>query len=91
MSGFGKRLAEIKHKTTSLEEHGFSLLGIKKWRKVQAATGKPSALEDFFRLHGICTTCNCYGLQMTGWDEEAEVPFWSICTACAGSGRIAIS
>jgi hypothetical protein len=89
MSGFGKKRNDVHHQTTSLDEQGFSLVGIKHWRAAQMATGKPSSLNDFFRVHGICETCQCYGLHMTGWDEADGVPLWSICPTCGGSGRIA--
>jgi hypothetical protein len=85
--GTGKTFNEIGHQT-SLEEHGFSLVGIKEWRERQLAAGRPSSLDDFYRLHGICAECRCCGLQMTGWSGELQVPLWTICPECGGSGRV---
>lgn len=82
---------EITHKTTRLEEHGFSLLAIKQWREREMAAGRLSSLNDFFRIHGICSACQCYGLQMTGWDAEFGVPLWTVCSACGGTGRVPVS
>jgi hypothetical protein len=87
-SGTGKKFNEIGHKTTRLEEHGFSLLAIREWRERESGAGRPSSLDDFYRLHGICAACKCYGLQMTGWDAESESPLWTICSVCGGSGRV---
>jgi hypothetical protein len=86
--GFGKKFNEINHKTTRLEEHGFSIIAIKEWRERELAAGRPSSLDDFFRIHGICSTCKCYGLQMTGWHGEAGVPLWTVCPTCGGTGRV---
>jgi hypothetical protein len=88
MSGSGKKFNEITQRPTSLEEHGFSLLGIKEWRTQELNAGRPSSLDDFFRIHGVCAACKCYGLQITGWDEEERVPLWAICAACRGTGRV---
>ncbi len=90
-SGTGKKFNEITHKTTSLKEHGFDLMAIKEWRGREAAAGRPSSLDDFYRIHGICATCRCYGLQMTGWDAESEVPLWTVCSVCSGTGRVPAS
>jgi hypothetical protein len=90
-SGTGQRFDEINHKTTRLEEHGFSLIAIKEWREREAAAGRPSSLNEFYRIHGICSTCRCYGLQMTGWDAESEVPLWTVCSASGGTGRVPVS
>lgn len=86
--GHGKKLNELGFKTTRLEEHGFSIDGIREWRLQEYEAGRRSSLEDFDRIHGICRACSCYGLQMTGWDEESAVPLWTICTGCGGSGRV---
>ena len=88
MDGTGKKLNEIGYKTTTLDEQGFSLDAIKRWREAQVALGQPSSLEDFFRLHGICLICKCYGLQMTGWDEQDGAPLWTVCATCGGTGRV---
>ena len=88
MSGSGKTLNEINHKTSSLEEEGFSLIAIKRWREAQVAAGEPSSLDDFFHIYGICPTCRCYGLHMTGWNEHDEVPLWTVCPTCGGTGRV---
>lgn len=79
MSGTGRKFNEITHKTTRLEEHGFSINGIKEWRSARMSAGLPSGLDDFLRKFGICRVCRCYGLQMTGWDEESSVPLWTLC------------
>lgn len=88
MRGYGRKFNEIQHSTTTLEEHGFSLLGIREWRKQRSDAGLASSLGDFYRLHGIRAVCRGYGLQMTGWDEESQVPLWTICSNCGGTGRV---
>lgn len=86
-SGSGQKYRELIHIGKRLEDHGLSLLGIKAWREKEMAAGRPSGLEDFYRIHGVCAACRCTGLQMTGWDEQDQVPLWTICSACGGSGR----
>jgi len=55
-SGTGKKFNEINHKTTRLEEHGFSLIAIREWREQESVAGRPSSFNDFYRIHGICAT-----------------------------------
>src|SRR5712692_6236743 len=78
----GRRFDEIPH--TSLHEHGFSINAIKTWRKQKFDAGRPSRLEDFYRVHGLCFDCRCTGARMVGWDEE--VPLWITCSTCQGTG-----
>lgn len=85
MDGDGKPWDQIT-KRTSLEEHGFSLESIKSWREHEFREGRPSALMDFYRQHGLCGACNCTGVQMTGWDHEADIPLWQNCPICEGTG-----
>jgi predicted RNase H-like HicB family nuclease len=86
-SGSGKKFDDIGHLAIPAEDPGFSLHDIKAWRDRELAAGRPSRLDDYFSAHGICSACRCYGLQMTGWDEDAQAPLWSVCSACGGTGR----
>ena len=87
-SGSGRKYDELGYKAKRLEDYGFSLLGIKEWRAQETAAGRPSGLDDFYRTHGICAACKCSGIQMTGWDELDQVPLWTICPTCGGTGRL---
>jgi len=40
-----------------LARHGFTLQGIKEWRKKEYDAGRPSGIDDFFRAHGLCVKC----------------------------------
>ena len=89
-SGSGQKYDELNHRALRLEDHGFSLLGIKEWRAIEMAAGRPSGLNDFYRIHGVCAACKCSGVLMTGWDEHNQVPLWTICHVCSGTGRVSI-
>ena len=48
----GKRIQWLR-----LEDHGYSLVGIKEWRTRELEAGRPSSLRDFYAAHGICAAC----------------------------------
>lgn len=80
----GSRWSDIKH--TSLEEHGFSILAIKEWRKREHDAGRPSELIDFYSRHRLCYDCSSRGVKMIGWDNELQL--WNTCESCGGSGTV---
>ncbi len=82
----GKKWSEVYDlKRTSLEAHGFSLMGIKEWRTRELEAGRPSGLDDFFVQHNLCLKCECRGVVMVGRDES-DTPLWEICEVCGGTG-----
>ena len=83
-SGSGQKWSEVKHLA---HRRCYELTEIKKWRAAERAAGRLYGLDDYFKLHGICTVCQSLGLQMTGWDEMDQVPLWAVCSFCGGSGR----
>lgn len=57
----------------ALLKHGYTIQGVKQWRTEQMQAGKPSALEDFLRAHGLCIHCRSAGRNISGirwWDDD---------------------
>jgi len=74
-------------KHASLEEIGWNIQDIKKWREREHNNGKASRLDDFFSSHGLCSACRCVGARMIGRDDETGDPLWEICPVCGGTGK----
>jgi hypothetical protein len=86
---------------TCLEQHGFSILGIKEWREKEYDAGRPNGLDDFYAFHGLCFDCQSNGVQMVGWSDPADgeevaaakaleveqLPVFAVCTTCDGTGK----
>ena len=82
------------------EEHGFTLLEIRRWRAAQSDAGRPSSLADFYAAHGLCMDCRGHGAQMIGRSKPVneidaraaaelgveELPVYDVCPTCNGSG-----
>jgi hypothetical protein len=54
------------HSHTSWEKHGYSMQAIKEWREREHYAERPSALEDFYRAHGLCVECRSAGQKLVG-------------------------
>ena len=83
-----------------LEYHGFSINSIKEWREKEGKAGRPSSLEDFYAVYGLCFNCQSHGVQMIGWSEPSQaetitantfgvdkLPVYEVCSICLGSGK----
>jgi len=87
MSGTGKKFNEITHRTTSLEEHGWSLLRIKEWRATEMSAGDHRA----WMILSHTRTLFCVRLLWPpddGVGRRSRVPLWTVCAKCGGSGRV---
>lgn len=49
-----------------LARHGFSIQQVKEWREREHEAGRTSALDDFYRAHGICVECGGHGTLVMG-------------------------
>ena len=83
-----------------LEYFGFSIDYIKDWRAREHSAGRPSGLEDFYELHGLCIDCLSKGVRDIGWSEPSEMeieaanergmkllPLYEVCPTCDGTGK----
>jgi len=63
------------------------ILEIRRWREQEQNAGRPSGLEDWFRIHGLCFACKSGGTDPnpTGWD--GDTPLFSDCAVCGGTGK----
>ena len=52
--------------TEGLLRYGYTLQTVKEWRTHEHEAGRPSALDDFFRAHGLCYQCRANGRLVTG-------------------------
>ena len=83
------------------EEHGFTLLTMRRWREARSDAGLPSGLADFYAANNLCADCGAHGAQMIGWSKPtneigakaaaelglSELPLYDICPTCGGSGK----
>ena len=84
--GCGVRWSETKGaKFGGIHER---ILEVRQWRAHEHAADRPSGLEDWYRVNGLCFACQAYGTDPspTGWD--GEVPLFSDCEVCGGTGKI---
>ena len=64
---------------------------VKKWREQEHDAGRPSGLEDFFNVHGLCFTCKTTGTRLDPVDWDGGTPLFEECPVCGGTGKLLIS
>ncbi len=64
----------------------FSVQEIKDWREQEQNAGRPSGLEDFYCLHGLCWPCRSRGYNPAAVDMDGNLPLFEECDECGGTG-----
>jgi hypothetical protein len=64
----------------------FSVQEVKDWREQELNAGRPSGLEDFYLLHGLCWPCRSRGYTHTPVDPDGKQQLFEECEACGGKG-----
>ena len=83
-----------------LEYFGLSINHIKQWREREYDQGRPSGLEDFYAVHGLCFDCGSTGVREIGYSHPSEseteaanelgreqLPVYGVCATCGGTGK----
>jgi hypothetical protein len=66
----------------------FGLQETQAWREQEKAAGRPSGLQDFYDLHGLCWPCRSRGYNPVAVGTDGISPLFEECTACEGSGAV---
>lgn len=66
----------------------FSVQEVKDWREQEQNAGRPSGLEDFYRLHGLCWPCRSRGYTPAPVDMDGNLPLFEECEACGSTGSV---
>lgn len=61
---------------------------IRNWREREHSQGRASELEDFYRAHGLCWTCQATGVTVTPVDWDGDTPLFVGCPVCRGTGKL---
>ncbi len=64
----------------------FGVAEITEWREQEQAAGRPSGLEDFYLLHGLCWVCRSRGYHPAVVGMDGNLPLFEECDACGGTG-----
>ena len=64
----------------------FRIQEVKDWRQQEETAGRPSGLDDFYRLQGFCWPCRSRGYNPAAVDMDGIFPLYEECKACGGTG-----
>lgn len=61
---------------------------IKRWRKEEYEAGRPSGLDDFYRVQQLCSACGSRGINPHAVDRDGETLLFEECETCHGTGKL---